>query len=235
MKMLQVIKKTRFFIVYPVIGLVILPGRTSDASRFWGALVVLLGEGVRGWANGYVGHNKVNRTRRHEGEEPIGRLITAGPYGWVRHPLYLGTLLIFVGVGITAGNPWLMAVAVAFFAAIYARKTRQEDMLLAAECGAMHERYFVSVPRFFPKFKHYGVRQGEWNWAGIRASQEWKTVIWLVILYIFLYLREEWYQEREFLASGEVLKHSLWFGLMAALVVGDLALQIISKRRRRPS
>jgi protein-S-isoprenylcysteine O-methyltransferase Ste14 len=68
------------------------------------------------------------------------RLITIGPYAWLRHPIYSGLLLAMVGTAI-AGNQLRMyiAVPVAFCAFWY--KSRLEERLLLQVMGAPYQQY----------------------------------------------------------------------------------------------
>jgi protein-S-isoprenylcysteine O-methyltransferase Ste14 len=68
------------------------------------------------------------------------RLITIGPYAWLRHPIYSGLLLAMLGTAI-AGNQVRMyiAVPVAFCAFWY--KSRLEERLLLQAMGARYQQY----------------------------------------------------------------------------------------------
>lgn len=231
MKMLQLSKKTRFAVIYPLIALFFVIAHTSEESMLQGYLVVLAGMAIRIWANGYVGDKKVNRTQKDKGQAPIGKLVTAGPYAFVRHPLYLGTLLIAFGLSITAANIWLGIVIFAVLAAVYQKKMNEEDALLAGEC-AEFEDYRSAVHRLLPSLKPYGRRQGKWTWKGFAASKEWKTDLWLGVLFFVIYFREEWYQEHELFEWHEWHKYAAFIAVMCFLVLIDAALQF--SRRQRP-
>ena len=63
-------------------------------SRDWvwpGLAVLATGEAIRCWAAGHLAKNS--------------ELVTAGPYAFVRNPLYLGRLLIFSGLTVMAFAP----------------------------------------------------------------------------------------------------------------------------------
>ncbi len=77
-------------LVYPLGAGFFLFGHVTEGTLRTGIALIVAGEAIRCWANGYVGQSKVN-------QGGSGRLITAGPYAFVRHPLYLGTFLIGSG------------------------------------------------------------------------------------------------------------------------------------------
>ncbi|MCA9396342.1 MAG: isoprenylcysteine carboxylmethyltransferase family protein [Candidatus Omnitrophica bacterium] len=232
MKMLQIIKKTRFAVMYPFVVFMFLEAKTTDTSLALGMIVVCLGELIRWWANGFVGHNKVNRTSAEDNQPKIGRLITAGPYRYVRHPLYLGTFLIVAGICVTASNIYFATVVLAVYLMVYQHKINQEDELLSDECSSEHADYKNAVPQWIPFKVPYSNPNGFWTWEGIKASKEWKTAIWLGVLFIVLYLRGEWYQEGEFFEYE--MKPLLFLGLIVLLVSADLFMIFRKKRNLRP-
>ena len=74
-------------------------------------------------------------------------VIRTGPYAWVRHPMYLGVLLIVLGSGPALGSWWALLVALPFVP-IFARRTRIEDRMLHEELAgyadyAKHTRWRI--------------------------------------------------------------------------------------------
>ena len=61
------LRKPRFLLTYPLVVALFIFGHSTEGRLLWGSFVVLLGEALRLWANGYVGHKKVNRSPRPEG------------------------------------------------------------------------------------------------------------------------------------------------------------------------
>lgn len=58
-----------------------------------------------------------------------GQLTTTGPYGWVRHPMYGGILLVVVGASILGGS-WWAAGAGAALGVLFFFKSRHEERFL---------------------------------------------------------------------------------------------------------
>ena len=236
MKLFERLRKPRFLIVCLLLPLVLLVAHTTEHRFRLGLAVVLLGELVRLWANGYVGHVKVNATQRWRQDPKIGRFITAGPYAYVRHPLYFGTCLIGAGFCLIAGRVWLSALALGLFAAAYHDKMLEEEATILEEVGAPYEAYRAAVPRWWPTWRPYPLRDGRWSWEGLAASKEWKTLIWVLVMVILLYFREELFQEHERLATAERTKHLVILGLLVLLLLTDGVAELLKWRRRiRPS
>ena len=76
--------------------------------------------------------------------KPVG-LVTSGPFAFVRHPIYLGFLGVFIGYGLLTG---VLALALAVvLAVLWVGKTRVEERLLtdvyseyAGYCGRVRWR-----------------------------------------------------------------------------------------------
>lgn len=233
MSLFDKFRKPRFLFVYPIVPLLFFMASTTERQLQVGIAIVLLGECLRIWANGYVGHVKVNWTQKARGDAKIGRLITAGPYAFVRHPLYLGTFLIGMGFCVIVGNVWLGIAALAFFLTIYRRKMAQEEALIREEWGAAYEAYHAAVPRWLPAWRRYSDRAGRWSWQGVLASKELKTLSWVIVLVLLLYFRMELVQERESVFAKHRLKSVCLLGLLVSLVLLDGFFELHRWRAKR--
>ena len=176
---------------------------------------------------------KVNRGAR--GQQGTGRLVTSGPYAWVRHPLYLGSLVIGAGFCVVVQNPWLAAAGLAGFLWSYRAKMIEEESLLLQECGPAYARYHAAVPQLLPCRRRYDQPAGRWSWAGLRASKEWRTALWLFVMSAGLYFWEELVQQREPLFGHQPWLRAVLIGLIILLAGGDITLELIRLRRQAAS
>jgi protein-S-isoprenylcysteine O-methyltransferase Ste14 len=79
-----------------------------------------------------------------------GRLVDRGPYARVRHPAYLGLLLVVAGT--LAAHPSLASAALALgLATGIAAKIRAEERVLRDALGEAWERYATRVPPLIPR------------------------------------------------------------------------------------
>ena len=106
-----------------------------------GCLLIALGEWLRVWAVGYAGGS--TRTRSLGAARD---LVTTGPYAYVRNPLYLGNLLLSLGVCIFADVYWMIAILVVGFLIQYIPIIRSEETYLLETCGDRYRAYCASVP-----------------------------------------------------------------------------------------
>ncbi|MGP8173318.1 MAG: methyltransferase family protein [Terracidiphilus sp.] len=119
---------------------------TNWTAWFWiGAVVSVLGLGFAIWARVYLGSNwssSVTIKRDHE-------LITGGPYGLVRHPIYTGLLTGFLGTAIAIAQVRGL-VAFAFLFAMLWFKLRLEERWMQLQFGEVYEQYAQRVPALVP-------------------------------------------------------------------------------------
>lgn len=225
--------RPRFLIMYALIPLVFLLADSSVRQFQAGVPIALLGLIIRFWANGYVGHQKVNQTEISRGDAKVGRLITAGPYAYVRHPLYFGTFVIAMGIGVIVGQPLAIVLGAAALFIIYRRKTQEEEQVLANECGETFVNYKKAVPSWVPRLTPFKERNGQWSRKGIIASKEWKTDIWVLVFLLALYLREDIWQEHQGFAQDNRTKHLVFVAIICCLAAADGILELMRRRPRR--
>jgi protein-S-isoprenylcysteine O-methyltransferase Ste14 len=78
------------------------------------------------------------------------KLITEGPYGFVRNPIYTGMLGMLVATGLAMEHWVALDVAVVLFAVGLVIRVRSEEKLLRAAFGKEFEEYAKRVPAVLP-------------------------------------------------------------------------------------
>ena len=78
------------------------------------------------------------------------RLVTTGPYRWVRHPFYDGVLLCVLTASLLAANWFILITGCGVFALQVIRTRREEDQLLA-RFGEDYLAYIQRTGRFLPR------------------------------------------------------------------------------------
>jgi protein-S-isoprenylcysteine O-methyltransferase Ste14 len=128
------------FIVVPFIW----HGAMTGLSTALGVVFVLGGESLRLWGVAAAGPETRRRSRA------VSRLVTHGPFAWLRNPLYFGNFFLWTGFSAIAGIQWFLPVAVLLFALEYAPIVRYEEAVLEATFGAEYLRYRERTPRWLP-------------------------------------------------------------------------------------
>jgi protein-S-isoprenylcysteine O-methyltransferase Ste14 len=109
-----------------------------------GALLAIAAAFVRSWASAYLRSSIV-----HDRDLHSDRLVVDGPYRHLRNPLYLGTVLFAVGIGLLASRLGILILAGGMTFFTYRLILREEASLLASQ-GESYRRFFQSVPRLLP-------------------------------------------------------------------------------------
>lgn len=124
----------------------------SWVSFFGGVLLVLLGESIRFWGVAYAG--PATRTTK---KVTCARLVTEGPYAYVRNPLYIGNFLIGLGFMIMAWAlmPWMLLVFVVLFLLQYSAIVHLEEEFLSQKFGKTYRTFQNHVPRWIPRLSPY--------------------------------------------------------------------------------
>jgi len=101
-----------------------------------GVALAIAGIALACWARHLLGRNwsmAVELKDEHE-------LIQAGPYSIVRHPIYTGLLMGFIGTGLENGE-WRALISIAIFSAFILYKLRVEERWLTELFGSTYSRY----------------------------------------------------------------------------------------------
>lgn len=145
--------------------------RPSVSTLVAGGIVALLGEAMRFWGVAYAGP-----LTRVTGNVGAPELVTSGPFSYVRNPLYVGNILLYVGFGIMAHalTPWLVVATAVYFVFQYSAIVSLEEEFLHKEFGSAFEEYRMSVPKFIPRITPVREVQKERqqpDWPGARRSE----------------------------------------------------------------
>jgi protein-S-isoprenylcysteine O-methyltransferase Ste14 len=122
---------------YPLAILVLALAKPTLRSVAIGAAIGAIGLWVRALAAGHLHKQEV--------------LTQTGPYAYTRNPLYLGSAILTIGVGL-ATNSWIAAaILCGYFAVFYSIVMRREEGELRLHFGAAFEAYARAVPLFLPR------------------------------------------------------------------------------------
>ena len=77
------------------------------------------------------------------------RLVTGGPYGFSRHPVYLGEIVAAIGINLATAR-WASGLAVLYFVICEVLRIRWEEGVLARAFPNEYPAYAKRVPRYAP-------------------------------------------------------------------------------------
>lgn len=148
-----------------------------------GALLLAIAAAVRTWAAAYLQSDVVHDTALH-----TERIVADGPYRHVRNPLYIGTFLLTVGLGLLASRSGFFVLAVG--GAIRIRRLiGREELQLEKEQGERYREFCRLVPRLFPSWHSRVPAAGlvpQWRQAFLGEAVMWGFLVTMVAFTITL-------------------------------------------------
>jgi protein-S-isoprenylcysteine O-methyltransferase Ste14 len=138
----------------------------TTASLAAGAIVALPGEALRVWAAGHIDK---------------GREITrSGPYRFVRHPLYLGSVILGVGFIVAAASWTVAAIVAAYLVLTLLAAIRTEEAALDRRFEGEYSKY---------REGRAPVSARPFSFARVAANHEYRAVAGFVAGFALLALR----------------------------------------------
>jgi protein-S-isoprenylcysteine O-methyltransferase Ste14 len=100
------------------------PTRTSLVR---GAVLALIGEALRIWAAGHL--------------EKSREVTRSGPYRFTRHPLYLGSSIIAIGIAVASANVAVAVIVAAYLSTAIPAAILSEEAHLREKFGGEYDAY----------------------------------------------------------------------------------------------
>ncbi len=142
----------------------------SPGSMLIGLPIAVPGLLLRAWATGHLAKDR--------------QLAIAGPYAYMRNPLYAGTLMVAAGIVVACRSFWLAAAFLAVFLLIYLPAIELEEQHLR-EIFPDYAGYAARVHRFLPLRKWHG-GPSQFSWALYRRNEEYKALIGFLVALAWL-------------------------------------------------
>ena len=187
-----------------------------------GLFITCLGQLIRGLT---IGLAYIVRGGK-EGKPYAEGLVTDGIFNHCRNPLYVGNILMLLGVGILANSLLYVAVIIPVFIFIYQAIVLAEENFLRGKFGPGFDEYCKKVNRWFPNFSGLGktLRSMRFNWKRWILKEHTTQFIWLIGICLLLLLN---YPE---LTGYDERRRNLLLGvLLGALLVVYLLIRYLKK------
>src|SRR5262245_28490603 len=146
--------------------LVLILANPSRESIVVGTIVGLAGEGIRFWAAGHL-----NKSRE---------ITSSGPYRYFAHPLYVGSSVIGLGLGIAAANPIALVLIVVYLGMTLRAAVKTEEALLRRAFGDQYDLYLQQ--RVVNRTRRFSAAQ-------VIANREYRAVAGLMVAMLLLALK----------------------------------------------
>src|SRR3954470_7028439 len=114
--------------------------------RLLGAPLGIASLALFGWMFHHLGLNVTPTSM----PRATARLVTTGPYRWVRHPMYTAALSLTVATSLLTAN-LVVAMGAAGMFALLAARSRTEERRLVEKFGTAYRDYQSRTGRFLPR------------------------------------------------------------------------------------
>jgi len=111
-----------------------------------GLVLIAAGIGLRAWSIVTLGRFFQYQIK----VQPGHRVVTSGPYRYVRHPSYTGIAMVLAGMALASGDVWSLPAVAVLGGAGLAVRIRAEERQLTQALGAEYERFAAGRKRLVP-------------------------------------------------------------------------------------
>lgn len=115
-----------------------------------------------------IGYTRSGTSGRNTGQQKASSLNTAGMYSVVRHPLYLGNFIVFLGVLLFVQVWWFALIGLLSFWLYYERIMLREEEFLREKFKSTYLDWANETPAFFPRVI---------RWQSLKEPFSWKKVL----------------------------------------------------------
>lgn len=152
-----------------------------------GLLITCIGQLIRGLTIGLTPIVKDGKKRTPFADN----LIITGLFNHCRNPLYIGNILMLLGIGILANSLLYVAIIIPVFLFIYQSIVLAEENFLREKFGSDYEAYCKRINRWWPRLKGFDktISSMTLNWKRWVISEHTILLIWLVGITLILFLK----------------------------------------------
>jgi protein-S-isoprenylcysteine O-methyltransferase Ste14 len=174
-----------------------------------GLIITFSGEIIRGITIGLAYIIRGGRDKKVYAE----KLVTEGIFNHCRNPLYVGNILMLLGVGVLSNSLYYVGIVIPIFLFIYQAIVLAEENFLRNKFGADFDAYCSRVNRWLLQFRGIGetMKQMRFNYRRWLLKEYNTLVIWLIgIVAILLFKYPQ--------LTSDTESRNLIFGLLVGIL-----------------
>ncbi len=137
-----------------------------------------------------VGYTPKGTSGRNIKKQVAQSLNMTGIYSVVRHPLYLGNFLIYLGICLLIGHLWFVIIFCLLFWIYYERIMYAEEQFLFRKFGKNFTNWSAETPAFIPRFKSFVKPAQSFSWKKVLRKEADGIFALSCIFYFFNIGRE---------------------------------------------
>ncbi|HHE39457.1 MAG TPA: DUF1295 domain-containing protein [Candidatus Cloacimonetes bacterium] len=185
-------------------------------------LVSFLGLAVRIITIGHVPRRTSGRNTQNQIADSLN---TTGIYSVVRHPLYLGNFLMWLGIILFVQSWWLLFIFCLLYWIYYERIMYAEESFLQEKFGEDYFNWSEKTPPFFPNFRKWKKSELDFSLRKV-LRMEYSGFFGMICCFVFLHIF------RNFIETGRFEVSNCWLGIFIFSLLAYLVLRFLKKKTK---
>jgi len=214
------------FILIPGAGYLFIANRSVIYFNLtWELICVFVsvtGELIRSYT---VGHVPRNTSGRNVLDQMADELNTSGIYSIVRHPLYVGNFLMWLGPVLFLRSVWCVIIFVLAYWIYYERIIFAEEQYLRRKFGEEYDTWAFRVRSVIPRFRNFSRPDLPFSFRNV-LKREYNSIANLFIVFAFLDVI------RNIAVTGKVYMEPLYITLLVATLIFWAVVRYLVKRTK---
>jgi len=191
----------------------------------WEGACLLLALGGLGLRAATVGFVPRDTSGRNTGGQLAGSLNTSGLYSVVRHPLYLGNYLMWLGVALFSRSWWAPVIVSLVFWLYYERIMFAEEAFLSRRFGSLYTSWAAITPAFLPRLTLWRSPQIRFSLLTVLRREHSSLLALMASLTVLEIVSDH-------ASTGRLVLDPVWGTALAATLVLCLGVRAIKHRTR---
>lgn len=117
------------------------------------------------------------------------KLITAGPYAWIRHPRYTANALVAWGVSLFTGRLELFALVLLLSIPVLSALKKREEEYFLQILPQEYSQYRQQTSAYFPLRVPRKRGEGRFSWQVVFTEREFKRSLLWIFVFLILFAR----------------------------------------------
>lgn len=184
--------------------------------------VSILGMGFRGMAVGYAAPGTSGRNRATQIADTLNQ---TGPYSIVRHPLYVGNIVMTMGIVMLLRSPLAAICALLIYLLLYERIIAAEEGFLNEKYGKVYEEWAARTPYIIPCFRKWIKSDRAFSWKYAVRSEVYSFASIAISFFLLITIRER-------VLAGEWSVDKLWMWISIGAVLLYFPIRFLRKHTR---